>query len=364
MKSVRKKNNLLIFALTRKGSENAALLHSRLGGDLFLPEKFRDEFYASGAVFFSRLIAGLMEEFFLKYKKIIGFCALGAMVRLIAPHLRDKKTDPAVVALDECAGFAVSVVSGHIGGANGLAREVAAILGAIPVITTASDVSGTLAVDLLGRDLGWHLEGWENVARVSADVINGERVGLVQACGERDWLESASLPENFFLFSSIQEAKAKKSKALLLVTDQLVDDGILGALAKKTVVYRPKSLVAGIGCNKGASLEELEEAIQGVLKKNGLSFYSIRNIATIDKKSGEASFLAFSKKYNIPISYYNASELNRVADIPNPSKAALKHLGAQGVAEPSALLGSGNDTLLQEKIKKGNYTIAIARVKG
>lgn len=358
------KNNPIIFALTRKGSGNAAILHSRLGGDLFLPEKFRKERAASGASFFSCPIAGMMEKFFVEYREIIGFCAVGAMVRLIAPFLGDKKTDPAVVALDECARFAVSVVSGHIGGANILAEKVAGMLGAIPVITTASDVSRTLAVDLLGQGLGWKVEKWENTARVSADVINGERVGLVQTCGEKDWLESAPIPENIYLFSSIEEAQGERPESLLLITDQLVADDRLGGLAEKTVIYRPKSLVAGVGCNKGAPLEELEEALQAVLKENGLSFHSIRNLATIDQKKEEPALLAFSVKHNIPISYYSASELNSVERVPNPSEAALARVGAQGVAEPAALLDSRNDFLLREKIKKGNYTIAIARVKG
>ncbi|MBI5185197.1 MAG: cobalamin biosynthesis protein [Nitrospinae bacterium] len=357
------KKGLLIFALTRKGSENAVLLHSRIGGDLFLPEKFREGCAASGANFFSSPLAGMMEKFFIEYREIIGFCAVGAMARLIAPLLRDKKTDPAVVALDECARFAVSVVSGHIGGANILAGKVASILGAIPVITTASDVSGTLAVDLLGRDMGWRVEKLENITKVSADVVNGEKVGLVQTCGESDWPESRPLPENISLFSSIEEAQAEKPESLLIITDQLIEDGQLDALAEKTLVYRPKSLVIGVGCNKGAPLEELEEALTAVLEENRLSFYSIRNLATIDQKREEPSFLAFSKKYGIPISYYSASELNSVK-VPNPSEAALEHVGAQGVAEPAALLDSGGDFLLREKIKKGNYTIAIARVKG
>lgn len=358
------KNLPAIFALTRKGSQKAILLHSRIRGDLFLPEKFRREHPGVEAVYFSKSTVELMKDLFAGYRKIIGFCALGIMVRLIAPLLKDKTEDPAVVALDECGRFAVSVVSGHIGGANDLAGEAAEAIGAEPVITTASDVSNIVSVDLIGREFGWKLEKRENITRVSAAVINGEKVALVQTSGEKDWRKnSGPLPTNLHTWQTLEEALTDKPAALLLITDELFDDDTLSEHKDKVILYRPKSLVAGIGCGKGASPAGLERFALDVLEGSGLSRHSLRKVATIDKKEGEPALDAFAKKYNIPISYYSASQLNRVNNLPNPSEKARGHVGADGVAEPAAMLEAGSDTLVREKTIRGNVTVALARVE-
>jgi cobalt-precorrin 5A hydrolase len=168
------------------------------------------------------------------------------VVRLIAPHLRDKTQDPAVVVVDEAGKFAIPVLSGHLGGANALARQLATVLGATPVLTTASDVRQTLAVDLLGRELGWTLEAsHEMLVRASAAVVNDEPVALVQEAGRTDWWphhangRSGPLPANLVLFDQLEVIDPTAFAAVLWISHRELPTALTELLRGKLVIYRP-----------------------------------------------------------------------------------------------------------------------------
>ncbi|MCB1300964.1 MAG: hypothetical protein KDB28_06830, partial [Tetrasphaera sp.] len=192
------------------------------------------------ATCFAGKTADQIPMLFARFDGIVAIVALGIVVRLIAPHLRDKAHDPGIVVLDEGGRFAIPVLSGHIGGANALAALLAERLGATPVFTTASDSRGTLAVDLLGREFGWRIEApKDNVTRASAAVVNDEPVALVQEAGTRHWwTRAAPLPANLRICATLEDIDPATFAAVLWISRRIVPD-LPAALTAKLVTYRP-----------------------------------------------------------------------------------------------------------------------------
>ena len=189
----------------------------------------------SGAL--SAQIAGL----FAAYDQIVFFVSLGAVVRLIAPHLKSKDEDPGVLVVDDAAQFVIPVLSGHVGGANAYAELVASLLGATAVLTTASDVGKTIPVDILGRELGWQVEAPKlNITRVSAHVVNEEPVAFVQDAGSRLWwTRPTPLPRNIRLFERFEDVDLATHRAVLWVTRREIPAALWQQLDERLVVYRP-----------------------------------------------------------------------------------------------------------------------------
>ena len=340
---------LAIFALTRKGSELGRRLKDLLhDGELFLPRKFARE----GERGFEKLRRALADAFG-RYEALVLIMAAGAAVRLVAPHLKGKGEDPGVVVLDEKGRFAVSLLGGHSRGANELARRMAFLLGARPVITTSSDINEIPPIDLLGRKFGWELENPESSAPVISAILNGEGVGIYQDAGEESWQEG--LPPNVQIFRSLEELKEAKLKAAILITEKTAE-----GLPQTTLIFRPKNLVVGIGLHRGIEASRVEEAVLKVLREHGLSFRNIRNLATVRGREEEPGLLEFARKYNLPIDSFSLEELKSLN--PPSRSAARRLLGVPGVCEPAALLSS-RGRLLVPKVKFKDITLAVARIE-
>lgn len=353
-----------VVAITKHGTAIARRLQEQLPElDVYYPEKFAqgDEAVREITVF-SGSVVERVPTLFSSYSGLIGIFSLGAMVRLIAPLLRDKKTDPAVVVVDDRAEHVISVLSGHLGGANTLTHQVAKALAARPVITTASDVGQTIAVDLLGRTFGWEIENFEKVTEVSAAVVNEERVHIIQEAGESDWWPyQKPLPSYLSVFHSVEEALRQPFDAALFITPRLLTEDESKRFLTRGVLYRPKVVVLGVGCNRATSAEEIESVIASTLNSVRLSMRSVRNLATIDLKADEPGLLEVSQKYAWTLVTYTAEELNTVT-IPSPSETVFKYVGAYGVSEPAARLSSNAERWLVEKVRSGNVTVSVCLV--
>ncbi|WP_243291085.1 cobalamin biosynthesis protein [Bacillus sp. FJAT-47783] len=352
-----------VVAITKHGVQLARKLTETFQQmDLYYMKKFEhgDE-QEKGIQLFDGSVRLLLPSLFQQYKGIILIISLGAVVRMIAPILKDKKTDPGVVVIDDKGEHVISVLSGHIGGANELTREVAKALTAKPIITTASDVQQTIPVDLFGKRFGWEWDSPEHLTPVSAAVVNEEPVAVVQESGERQWWDyDRPLPNHIQVYNKLEEAVAQKPNAILMVTHRLLSRDEEKWMAN-AVVYRPKVLVLGIGCNRGTSSEEIEEVISETLREIHVSIKSVKAIATIDLKKDEQGLLDVAKKYKWEFIYYEPDELNRVS-IEQPSETVYKYTGAYGVSEPAAKLYSGSDQLLLGKKKSGNVTISVGLI--
>ncbi|WP_379133111.1 cobalt-precorrin 5A hydrolase [Paenibacillus sp. sgz500958] len=351
-------------AITRNGITQALRLGEHLEHtDLYLLSKYTDGLCEEeGRHFFSGPVKELLPALFSRYEGLILFFSLGAVVRLIAPLLQDKRTDPAIVAVDERGEHAISVLSGHLGGANTLTLRVAEILNSRPVITTASDVQGTIAADLLGQEFGWTAESYKHMKLVSSAIVNGEEVAFIQECGERNWLPSGSaLPEHVKLYNHAEETAGIPLHAVILVTDRILEEKEYDRLLTNGVLYRPKSLVLGIGCNRGTTLEELEAVLEDTFSELNLALESVLGVATINLKADEQGLLALCRNHGWELTVYTAEQLNTIP-VPQPSETVFRVTGAYGVCEPAALLFSGAKEWLLPKRKSGNVTLSIARI--
>jgi cobalt-precorrin 5A hydrolase / precorrin-3B C17-methyltransferase len=273
---------------------------------------------------------------------IVLFLAAGAAVRLVAPLLGDKRRDPGVVCVDDAGRFAVALIGGHGGGANTLAHRVADTLGATPVVTTASDVAGVPALDSLGAELGFKAEDGSDLAAVGAALVSGERVNLVS---DLRW-PLGPLPENVVRAEELEPP-------LILISDRVVD------VPRPAVVYRPPSLVVGVGCSRGVGSTEILALLDRSLNGADLSGTSVATLASIEAKSDEVGLLEAAEKLGVPLRFYAAGELSAV-EVPNPSVVVEGAVGTPSVAEAS-VLASGAE-LVVEKRKSENATVAVGRL--
>lgn len=358
--SIQQHGDYAIVAITKHGVELARNLHQSFShADLYYMSKFaKGDEEARGIQLFSGSVRLLFPAMWPSYKGLIIIISLGAVVRMIAPLLQDKKTDPGVVVIDDTGEHVISVLSGHLGGANELAREIAAAIGAKPVITTASDVQKTIPVDLFGRRFGWQWESADKLTPVSASVVNEERVAVVQESGEPDWwMHDTPMPSNIRLYSSIPDALRDEPQAALVVTHRILSPEE-EAILENGVLYRPKVLALGIGCNRGTSAEEIEAVILDTLAELSFSIRSVKAVCTIDLKKDEEGLLAVCRKFGWEFITYAPEQLNQVK-LEEPSETVFKFTGAYGVSEPASKLYTGTDTLALTKKKSGNVTISV-----
>jgi cobalt-precorrin 5A hydrolase len=294
-------------------------------------------------------------ELFKNSNALICIFSLGAVIRLIAPHLRDKKTDPAVIVIDDKTNFVISVLSGHIGGANELTQEIAEKLGSLPVITTAADVNKTIAVDLVGREFNWKIDDDSTVTKISAHMVNEEPIGIFQNAGKRNWYKE--LPKNVSIYENLQDLKKSNSKAYLIISDKIIDS----ELSKESVIYRPPSLVIGIGLHWDTTKETIKEGIEFCLEKFNLSSKSIAKLVSIKKPHDVQGLIELGEEMGIPVEYVNREDL-AVISAPNPSETVREFEGTASVSEAAAIKVSGGELIVEKQKFPPNLTIAIARI--
>ncbi|MEM0029288.1 MAG: cobalamin biosynthesis protein [Candidatus Nitrosocaldus sp.] len=363
-----KRRRVAIVAITKHGIEIACRLKKTMNEwDIYAPEKFRAGIGDDESVevnWYTEPSTALMARLFNSYNALICIFSLGAVIRMIAPYIRDKRSDPAVLVIDDTARFVISALSGHIGGANALARLVARILNSTPVITTAADVNETIAVDLLGSEFGWRIDevSEHNITMMSAAMVNEEPIGIYQDAGEHGWWNGKELPRNVRVFKSIDELYASGLKALL-ITDRLIDPRY-GELLARAVVYRPKSLVVGLGLHWDTSSDEIARGVEHAFKDAMLSMHSIKCIATLERGYEIIGLKEFSEHAKIPVEYYSKEQLASI-QVPNPSNLVRMYEGTPSVAEAAALAGTrGKGELVMQKRKfPPNLTVAVARIK-
>ena len=257
---------------------------------------------------------------------IVCFLAVGATVRLLAPLLSGKHTDPGVVCVDEALRYAVPVAGAHAGGANELARRVSRLFGAEAVITTASDAAGSVSLDEFGADLGFALEPGGDLAAVGAAVLSGHRVTFTAGAV---W-PLPPLPPN------VIQGPPEPGVPAIIVSDRAAPPTAPGA---PVVIYRPPSLVVGIGASRGVAATEVTALIGQALAGAGLSPRSVRLAATVDLKAGEAGLREAVRDRGWPLAVFPPAGLAAMP-VPNPSETVRSVVGTPSVAEAAALLAA------------------------
>lgn len=320
--------DIAFLSFSEKGAALAERLRHTLGGTVTCTRAVQN---------FS--LPAWTEEAFASNRALVFVGAVGIAVRAVAPYLKSKATDPAVVAVDECARFAVPVVSGHLGGANDLARAIAEICGAVAVITTATDANGVFAVDEWAKRQNCAVTDPHRIKAVSAKILAGERVFVRSA-----WPIEGLPPKGVSLTEGAD-------------WDVLVD---VRRQQEIGLCLAPRTLVLGVGCRRGTPLEALEAAFSDLCEELELWPESVCGVATIDLKADEAGLLAFCEAHDWwPMRIYSAEQLRQVKGTFTASSFVEQRTGVDNVCERSAVLAAGGP-LFEKKHAGGGITMALA----
>ncbi len=282
---------------------------------------------------------------------LVCIMAAGIVVRTIAPFLQGKDRDPAVVVVDEVGQFAVSLLSGHLGGANDLARRVAGILGGTPVITTATDVRGLPALDVLAPRLGLAIDNLPVLKEIHMALLAGRPVRLVDP--------DRRLTEPLAEHASCFEVAADLDGTLTTTGPAVYVGWEERDWPPGWLRLRPKVLVAGMGCHRHTPAAEILHFIEAVFRQERLALSSLKALATIDRKKDEPGLREAARVLGIEFLWFTTSELQAIP-VPHPSPRVHRHLGVESVSEAAALKAAGpRGVLLVPKRKAANATLAV-----
>lgn len=319
-----------VIAFTDTSGKIAKLLTEKIGAAGYVISKR----HIRGFSDFNSLTA-LMKDIFGQYDALVFVGACGIAVRAIAPYVKSKVTDPAVVVIDEKGSFVIPILSGHIGGANELAVEISQITGGTPVITTATDINNKFSVDTFAVKNNLHIGDTKLIKEISSRVIAGEKIGLYT-----DY-EVKNIPDCF----------SEKAEAGICISNDEKKP------FKITLNLFPKNIVVGIGCRRNC--ENIEEHIIDFLKTNNCSINSLCAAATIDVKKNEQGILDFCGKYKIPMNVFSAAELNDTEGEFKNSDFVKKTVGVGNVCERAAAAARAS-IMVHKTVFKG-MTLALGK---
>jgi len=348
-----------VIAITRNGAQLGRKLCTGLAGaELYVSNRYAGQAGKQRHTFEPGDLRGVLTSLWDSVDGFVMIMATGIVVRMIAPLLESKQSDPAVVTMDDAGRFAISLTSGHLGGANELAERCAFISGARAVITTATDVNDLPSFDMLAKEQGWVIEDINRVKTLNSLLLDGEEIAVVDPGGQaRCWFHGRG---TLTFHETFAEAIASPARGFLFVTNRQLPPQ---SQPDNLLILRPRNLVLGIGCNRGTPADEIDAFVTAQLKRIFVSLKSVRCIATAAAKQDEPGLLAYAERYDLPLTFCESAELNRVSCPSPPSEHALAAIGAVGVAEPAALLASDGGSLMLKKVKSENVTLAVAEIR-
>lgn len=328
---------IALIAFTRRGCLLGKRVAEALGGTLSVPRRFSQEFHAPAYDSLGNWTAAQFAR--QEVEALVFVSAAGIAVRAVAPYVRDKFTDPAVVSVDEGGRYAIPLLSGHMGGANRLAREVAEITGGEPVISTATDVNGVFPVDLWAKENGLVILERKRAKEISAALLEGGPVGFASRYPWR-----GELPRG--VTTEVEELG-------FCVCDTPEENPF-----PRTLHLLPQNLVLGLGCKRGTAAEQLEERLLPLLKEAGIDSRRIAQAGTIDLKRDEEGLLAFCRSHRWPVTFFSAAELAEAEGEFPPSRFVQSVTGVDNVCQrAAALLG---DRVVLPKRAAAGITLAVA----
>ena len=335
-----------ILLISSTGLPTAKTIQKEFGYDMF---SLHEE---EGSIHIESLDAFLHASFH-SYEALIFIGAMGICVRSIAPYIGSKYTDPAVLCVDSTGKTVISVLSGHVGGANELARKVASAIGAMPVITTQSDCVGMWTLDTLARQFDWSVRP----QRMNEQIIlftSEKPTALLLSVRDKgtDWLER-NLPSHVKVFYHEEDINQDDFELFIMVSPILPQ-----AIRLPYVWYIPQCVHLGIGlAHQAQPVDRIRQEMEETLVSNGIASEAIMGLATIHEKQDEPFVKRMTEQY--PVQFYSSDELSGI-EVPNPSKTVEKYMKTSSVCEAAALLSSGNEELLLPKTKGADWTMAVA----
>ncbi len=343
-----------VIALTPNGARLALTVSRELGACAFIKSGLlpfiQDEGPQNTDV---RMIEGDFKAFtgylFRHYDALVFIMACGIVVRSIAPYIIDKASDPAVVVMDEKCRYAVSLLSGHIGGANMLAHRLAGKTGAVPVITTATDINGLISLDAFAAQNDCAIENMRELKPISSALLRGEPVSIYSG-----YKLKGDLPSCVKMY----KPGGGECPANMVVLSSRTD---IEARGERTLYIRPRSLVLGAGCRKGTSREAFEEAVRDFMNCNKRSMLSLKRLATIELKKNERCLEEFCRDKGLELKVIPNKDIAQIEDEFHGSEFVREKTGVAGVAEPCARLACRAGELICGKTVYSGITLALCR---
>ena len=281
----------------------------------------------------------LVAEIFDANDALIFISSCGIAVRMISPHIQSKRTDPAVLVIDEQGKFTVSLLSGHMGGANALACKIAAVVGAVPVVTTATDISGKFSPDSFAKANGLHICEFDIAKEIAAGIVNGGKIGFYSDC------RYISRPDEFF--------DDNCNKIGICISSDISKNPF-----EKTLHLIPRNIIIGVGCRKNIDYKNFSEFVLKKLQEFKISIFRVSEIHTIDLKKDEKAIAEFAENFKIPLKFYAGKELMKIRGEFSSSEFVMKTTGADNVCERSAMTCGGR--LIVHKQVGNGVTFAAA----
>ena len=330
-----------VIALTKGGSKTALHIGKVIDGDIFIKYPCPD---SDNATVFSDKLSDLVKDIFPHYEAFVLIMATGIAFRTFAPYITAKDKDPALVVVDEKGSFAISLLSGHLGGANDLAKEIAEKIDATPVSTTSTDVNQTIAFDNVAKKNGFLIEDLSMTMYISGALVNGKKVSLLTP-----YPIIGTLPKE------ITDHHNEAQENVVFISNRLVPkiDG-------HVLVLRPKNLILGIGCRKNISYEAVKEAFDFFMKDTGYSPLSLKAMASVDLKKEEEALLLLSERENLPFYTYDSDTLNAIEAEGGTSSFVKSVTGTASVCQSAAVCcGKDSKTVIKKTVVNG-ITFSLA----
>lgn len=338
-----------VWAITPNGVDLARKIAARKQGViLFVSRKMVQDHGEGVVVPGEKLFDSLSVELPKRFREFsfhLFIFSTGIAVRMVSSLLESKVKDPAVVVVDEKGLHAISLISGHLGGANELANEIASIIGAQPVITTATDLNNLPAIDVIAKEKNIYIENPDGIKHVSMGFLQQKKI---------------------LVYDPLSLVKPLISGYIRNISDdshgdpELICTWEIIKVPRETLRLRPQVLSVGVGCNRNTSAADINEFVTRVFQENSLSLHSIFTIGTTEVKQDEEGILVLADTLGRPIQFYDKPQLNSVTSIENPSKMAEKYLGVKSVCEAAAILGAKGGRLIVPKQKTKDVTVAVA----
>lgn len=285
---------------------------------------------------------------FLESDALVFACAAGIAVRMIAPYIKHKSEDPAVLVIDEAMSFCIPILSGHLGGANKLAKDLSEMLNMTPVITTASDIAGHTAVDMFAKARGLLITDFEKAKDFTSALLAGETLYVVNEA--EDVFKPGELPGGY---KCILKAEVSEGRMIRIAYRTDGKDDI-----KDELLLIPKCIKLGIGCRRGTAADKIREAVEECLKSNGIYTEAVQGIYSIDLKKNEKGLKEYSRELKVPFVTYSAEELGQLKGDFSSSRFVDEVTGVDNVCERSAMM-TGKRLIVHKKIYDG-VTVAVS----
>lgn len=348
---------IALISFTKNGGETCKLISDKLSfrGEMCLAYGLKESAIDSGLIPIKKTLSKWTKEAFENNDAIIFIGATGIAVRAIAPYIKSKDQDPAIIAIDEKGQYVISLLSGHLGGANRLSSVIAEDIDAVPIITTATDINNKFAVDVWAQSQNLGIINLKAAKQVSADILKNNTVYLYY-----EGNIEGETPKGIELVDAVTlKEKINEKRTCIVITEKVLDS--LKGKDKYVLQLVPKNITIGMGCKKDIPFKSVIELFENAVNDTQIMTESIRGLASIDLKKNEKALIKLAKKLEVPFVTFSGEELMEAKGEFTPSSFVRSITGVENVCERAAVVSNEGGKLILKKQALNGVTIAMAK---